>query len=59
MNLFWIHNNFNAIIPLVGLFFMKTVFIIVSNVHHCAYDLFPLRKLHHIPEGQNRDEQVS
>lgn len=58
MNLFCIHNNSNAIIPLVVLF-LKTVFVIVSNVHRCAYDLFPLRKLQAIPEGQNRDEQVS
>lgn len=36
---------------------MKTVFIIVSNVYSFAYDLFPLRKLEHIPEGQNRHEQ--
>jgi len=38
---------------------MKTVFVIVSNVHRCAYDLFPWRKLQTIPEGQNRDKQVS
>lgn len=52
-----IHNNSNAAIPLVGLFVMKTVFIIVSNVYSFAYGLFPLRKLEHIPEEQNRHEQ--
>lgn len=36
---------------------MKTVFIIVSNVYSFAYGLFPLRKLEHIPEEQNRHEQ--